>query len=181
MNRLGHAGRQTLSVVAILVALGVAFVWRQISGPSDGAWIIPSRQGWTADGVTVSPLVSRSGGLHDGDVVIALDGVPIEAVAGTLWQPWRARLRWTSGQVVVYTVQRDGLRTAVPVTLGRYPLRAVLARGWGTILFAGVSFGVAAFVFFRRPDLLAARVLFLWAAAITSATTWSFGLTIRDL
>jgi len=181
MNRLGHAGRQTISVVAILVALGTAFVWRQISGPSDGAWIMPSRQSWTADGVTVSPLVSRSGGLHDGDVVIAIDGAALEALAGTLARPWQPRPRWTSGQVVTYTVQRDGLRTAVPVTLGAYPLREVLARMWGTIVFAGVSLAIAAFVFFRRPDLLAGRVLFVWAAAITSATTWSFGLTIRDL
>ncbi|HEV8354703.1 MAG TPA: histidine kinase [bacterium] len=181
MNRLGRAGQQTLAVVAILVALGAAYLWRQISGPSDGAWIIPSREAWTVDGVAVSPLVSRPGGLREGDVVIAVDGLPLEAVAGTLWQPWRVRTRWTSGQGVIYTVQRDGLRTTVPVTLGAYPLRAVLTRVWGTILFAGASLAIAAFVFVRRPDLLAARVLFLWAAAITSATTWSFGLGVRDL
>jgi two-component system, NarL family, sensor kinase len=39
---------------------------------------------------------------------------------------------------------------------------------------------LAAFIFIRRPDNPAVRVLFITAACITSATTWSFGLQVAD-
>lgn len=165
----------------LLVALGAAFLLLHLVTPFDGARLQPGQPVWRADGVVVTPLEERAGGLRRGDVVVAVGGRPMEAWAQALFSGGVDRPGWQVGETATYTVSRDGRPLEVAVTLTGYPLGVFLRRNWGTILFALVFQVVATYVLLRRPDLPTARVLFLYASSILSATTWSLGLQIGDI
>ncbi|MDQ4077601.1 MAG: hypothetical protein M3220_15310 [Chloroflexota bacterium] len=171
----------TVVVAMCLLALAAAFVWLQLTSPSDGARLEPGESVWRPNGVVVTALGEQPGGLREGDLVVAAAGRRMEEWAQAFFEPGAPRPRWQVGQSVSYTVLRDGRPVELEVTLSRYHLSAVLTRNWSTILFAFVSQIVATFVFLRRPREPAARVLLLWAAALMSATTWSLGLQVDDL
>lgn len=182
MQSLNRPALGVLLVVLVLWSLAGAFVWLHARMPSDGVRVPPgSPSAWKPDGVAVVPLAGMAGALNAGDVVTAIDGVPLEDYARRVGDLSAPRPRWQVGQTVEYAIVRDGRALRVPVTLAPYPLAAVLANDWGTVLFALISQLVALYVFLRRPNDDAARVLFLWAAGILSATTWSVGLDIGDL
>ncbi|MBI5290307.1 MAG: hypothetical protein HY872_00330 [Chloroflexi bacterium] len=173
-------------LVVLLVALvalspAAAFLWRHVVTPSDGARLAPGQSVWRSEGVAVSVLENRPGGLQSGDVVVAVEGRSIEAWVRLMLDPGAARPRWQEGQGVTYTVRRDGRLQTLSPPLGTYPWQTALARDWSTILFALAAEVVAGYVFLRRPGDAAARLLFLWASCILSATTWSLGLRVSDL
>jgi len=169
----------TVAITAVL--LGVAFLLLQLTSPSDGARLAPGQPALRPDGVIVTPIQEQPGGLRQGDEVVAVAGRSMESWARALFQPGTPRPHWQFGQTVTYTVVRNGQHLDVPVTLGQYPLGAILIHEWSTVLFALVFLFVAAFVFLLRPDDRAARVQLLIAASITGATTWSLGLQVGDL
>ena len=131
--------RARLSILlasALMVALGVAFVWLQITTPSDGARLDPGQPAWRSNGVVVTPLREQSGGLRAGDVVVAVDSVSMKTWTQALLDPTVSRPHWRFGQTVTYSVLRDGTPVDVPVTLGSYPLNAIWQEDWSTIVFA---------------------------------------------
>ena len=176
--------RARLSILlasALMVALGVAFVWLQITTPSDGARLDPGQPAWRSNGVVVTPLREQSSGLRAGDVVVAVDGVSMKTWAQALLDPTVSRPHWRFGQTVTYSVLRDGTPVDVPVTLGSYPLDAIWQEDWSTIVFALVFALIALYTALRRPDELAPLVLLLSASGILGGTTWSFGLQVSNL
>ncbi|HEU4783494.1 MAG TPA: histidine kinase, partial [Ktedonobacterales bacterium] len=181
MRQPDRARIAVLLAAAAMVALGVAFVWLHIASPSDGARIDPNQQPWRSHGVAVTVLRAQSDGLRSGDVVTAIDGQRLESLAQTLANPATPRPQWQIGQVITYSIIRDGATMDVPVTLGAYPLDGVWQEGWSTIVFALVFAGIALYVVLRRPGETAPLVLFVAASGILGATTWSFGLQISDL
>jgi signal transduction histidine kinase len=170
-----------LLTAAFMVALGVAFVWLHLASPSDGARIEPNQRSWRSNGVAVTVLHTQPSGLRSGDVVIAVDGQGINSWARALADPTAQRPQWRTGQVVTYTVARDGATVDVPVTLIPYPLGDVWQEGWSTIIFALVFEFIALYAVARRPRETPPLVLLVAASGILSATTWSFGLQIGDL
>ena len=181
MGGLDRRAVATLSVATAMLAMAAALTWLHITGPSDGARLQPGQRVWRPDGVVLTPLRDQPEGLQPGDVVVAAGGRTLESWAQALLSVNTPRPRWTHGQQVVYTIVRDGGQMNIRVTLGRYPLTAVLRREWGAILFAAVLTILSAFVFFRRSTLPAAQALFLSASGIGSATTWSYGLQLSDI
>lgn len=182
---MNHFNRSTLFgllVAGLVLSLAGIFLWLHLTSPSDGARLAPGNQSaWKADGVAITPIYDQLPGLRTGDVVTAIDGQALEAYAQMLFDLNAPRPRWRIGEIVEYTIQRDGRTMNVLLTLEPYPLTAIAFHDWGTILFALVSQLVASFVFLRRPRDLSAQLLFLWASCILSATTWSLGLQVSDL
>jgi signal transduction histidine kinase len=168
----------TVAITAVL--LGVAFLLLHLVSPSDGARLAPGQPVLRPDGVVVTPIQEQPGGLQQGDVVVAVAGSSMEAWAQALFKPGTPRPQWQFGQTITYTVVRNGHHLNVPVTLGHYPVGAILIHEWSTVLFALVFLFVAAFVLLLRPDDRAARVQLLIGASITGATTWSLGLQVSD-
>jgi two-component system, NarL family, sensor kinase len=161
------------------ILLGVAFLLLHATGPSDGTRLAPGQSVWRANGVMVTPL--HPSGLHQGDVVVAIEGKNMESWAQGLFTIGLARPQWRVGQTITYTVLRDGHSLDVPVTLEAYPLGTIVVQEWSTILYALVFLLVAVFVFVLRSGERAARVQLLMAASMVGATTWSFGLQVSDL
>lgn len=182
MKSFSRSALSVLLVAVLLWSLAGAFLWLHMITPSDGARLPPGDQSaWKPDGVAVSPLDERPDGLRAGDIVTAIDGQLLESYARVLFDPGAPRPRWDFGQTVQYSIVREGRAIVLPVALGGYPLVAIVLHDWGTILFALVSQLITLYVFLRRPNDPAARVLLVWAAGILAATTWSLGLQVSDL
>jgi signal transduction histidine kinase len=152
-----------------------------LTSPSDGARIERGIYMWESEGLRMSPLLDQPEGLRSGDLVIAVEGHSVEFWAEALFAFDEQAPRWAIGQTLTYTIMRDERRIELPVTLGRYPLSAILKQEWGAILSEMLMLLVAGFVFVKRPADRAARALFLASAGIMSASTWSFGLQVGDL
>jgi hypothetical protein len=175
-----------VSLRVVLIAIGVvlpavAFLWLHLASPSDGARLEPGLAVWRSDGVVLTPLRVQASGLRPGDVLVAVNGTSVESWAKRLFDLRVSRPQWHFGQIVTYTVVRQGHQLNIPVSLGRYPLSGILLEDWGTILYALVTLLVAMFVFLNRPDDRQARLLLLGASSLLAATTWSFGLQVSDL
>jgi signal transduction histidine kinase len=181
MRHPERARLMILLAATAMVALGAAFVWLHIASPSDSARLNPGQSAWRANGLIVTVLRPQPGGLLSGDIVVAVDGKSTESWAQALFDPNATRPQWQVGQVVTYTVERDGVIMTMPVTLVSYPLDAVWDEGWSTIIFALVFEFIALYIVVRRPNEPAALVLLLAASGILGATTWTFSMQISDL
>jgi two-component system, NarL family, sensor kinase len=175
-----------LTLLAVwFLALVILIPWAvflnlRLSLPTDGARLEPGERGLLDAGVTVSPLRDLPEGLQAGDVVLAAAGRSMEEWAQLLFVGGMERPGWEMDDQIPYTVLRAGEVQEIEVTLIPYTLGAAAAKNWGSMLYAPFFLLVGTFVFVRRPELPASRVLFLLSCCITSATTWSLGLQISD-
>ncbi len=179
MHSLPRASRAVWIAAIGLWLLFLAFVGLHLVTPSDGARLAPGEAQAPEAGLRLEPLVPSA--LQPGDLLLAVDGRSVAALARALTGPWPANPPFAFGQAVTYTVARAGQPRDVRLTLGRYPLGAVLAANWGSIISALLIQLSTALVFVRRPAEPVARALFLAAAGMAAATSWSLGLQVSDL
>jgi hypothetical protein len=177
-----------LAVATVFLLLALAYFTLQMRLPAVGALVVPNvATDWQPDGVPVQVVgrddakpAANGASAQDGDLVVGIAG---RSLSG--WAPLIARGRsapqWQMDQVASLTVRRDGRETEVQAPLRPFPLLAAISGTWSVLLFAAVTFVVGAFVFWRRPGLLASHILFLWGAALLSAMTWALGLDILHL
>ena len=125
-----------LGLAVLLVATFGLFVGIHVTSPSDGARFLWSPSAFRPNGVEVAPLKQGPESIHEGDVVVAVEGRSLESWIRDTSAPWAARGRWDIGQTVTYTVERDGSVIDLGVTFERYPLGPILARSWGIFLAA---------------------------------------------
>lgn len=170
-----------LILAGLLWLPAVAFLGLHLATPFDNGRLQPGRHNFTAAGVIVTPVEAGPVGFEAGDLAVAVNGRSLENYAQALFRGGLVRPQWQVGDTVSYTVRRDGQLAEVNVTLAPYPLAAILRQNWGTILFALLFQAIAAVVFARRTRQPAVQLLFLSAASILSATTWSLGLQVGDL
>lgn len=161
--------------------LPVPFIWLHIVTPSDGARLAREPMIYTEQGVVVSVYAPGLSALQDGDIVIAVDGIPIGAWVNGLIRAGPERPHWQVGQTVTYTVLRSGKAEQITLTLGRLPWRAILGEHWSVILFFLISQVIAGFVYLQRRADPAAQALFIWAFSGSHTYTWAFFLQISDL
>jgi hypothetical protein len=148
-----------LVLFTVLGPLALLATGRLIT-PADGTATFPSAPAW-GDGVVIADMTGTAGDLRPGDRVVSVDGMPLEHHRSVRF-----------GQKLLYRVHReDGTRQTVAVTLGRYPLGAMLAKHAVLHPFIFGMLAIAAFVLLRRPGDVGARALFRAAAFV------QFGLT----
>jgi hypothetical protein len=77
----GRRSRRLLGwLVAFILAAGAAFVVLRLLTPGDGTQVPPRTWAWTGDGVLVE--AAPDSGLHDRDLVTAIDGVALGGEGG---------------------------------------------------------------------------------------------------
>jgi two-component system NarL family sensor kinase len=180
VERPGRGWYLTLLAALAVLALAGLSVGRMLRLPFDGTDWAPDA--WRPEGLLITPSQPASGGLQPGDVVTVVDGTPLETWARALLQPAFPRPHWQAGQVVTYTVTRNGVSSDVPVPLVRFPVGRAFKQHWGHVLTLLAFQIVGTFVFVRRPDDGAARVFFLAACCGFAATAnWLFGLHVVDI
>src|SRR5438128_378165 len=108
MNQPAFVRRVVLTVITCALALSGLWLWLRLTSPSDSAPLLPGQAVWSRNGVVVTPLVAQSGGLRQGDVVIAAGGRSLESWAEALFRSGAPYPQWRFGQTVTYAVLRDG-------------------------------------------------------------------------
>ncbi len=168
-------------VVAVLLPLLWAFATQRI-GPDDGTLLklnptpsFVSTLHWQS-GPIVQQVHGDRHGLQVGDVVYAVDGMPLTDRTATNWPDRHA------GDTVQYEVLRQDRPEIVTVTLQPFPLWERLRSSWDIYVLLAVLFAVGAVVFLRRPRDRAAQLLLAVAAFSTGATaSFPLGLRVIDL
>jgi len=174
------------AVVLALLPLVVLAGWLALSRfdtPSDGTVTGRSSHAWTTQGALVDDVYGAVP-LRPGDRVVAIDGIPLERLAG---RP--GLLTVQVGQLLHYQVLRPApTATAgttsldVPVRLTRYPLAEGFRAHPAVAPLAVTLYLVATFVIVRRPRQPAARALYGLAVLLpVSCTTFPLGVQVVEL
>lgn len=177
----------TLLAVGSALAVAVVLTGTRLLVPSEQVVIPSSNWVWTHDGVVVEP-VGPSGGIQRGDVVVAMNGVPLET-----WAADAFRLPWVAPAVprvaapdlrdtVRFEVRRDGELLTLDAPRLKFPPNRAGGAPIGLVAF-GVSVLVLALVFVvRRPRVTALRLLLVGAAAnLADIVAWELDLQPTDL
>jgi len=172
-------GAATLALLPVVVLTG----WLGLSRfavPSDGTVTGRSMHAWRTDGVLVDDVYGHSP-LRTGDRVVAVDGIPVERLAG---HPGTIHVQ--VGQLLTYRVQRPGpdgtVTVDLPVGLTRYPLVEGLWAHPAVVPLAVTLYLVATFVVVRRPRQPAAQALYALAVLLpVSGTTFPLGTQVVEV
>jgi signal transduction histidine kinase len=171
-------------VVAVLAAAVVVptlwLVGTQLQGPDDGTLLGPSTSfaassQWQS-GVVIERVHGSGSTLRVGDMVQAIDGVPLADLVGG-----QATTRHI-GDRIHYQVLRNGHRRSEEVVLAAFPLLRALTANLTVYVLPAVLFVVAGVVFARRPLDRAAQLMLAVAVLLTAGTgAWPLGLRVIDL
>jgi two-component system NarL family sensor kinase len=164
--------RMVAAVLAALFALGSLLALRA-GHPSDATVVNTDAGAWRTDGVVVTFTVGEDSPLRAGDLVTGINGLPL-----TARDPDPPEI----GDVVVYSVVRDGTAIEVPVTLTDYPFGELLLHHAPALLYLLSLVLLSAFVAARRPRDPAAIALFLISLCLIAGTgSYAYGTQVIDL
>lgn len=158
-----------LALAVLLLAVNVGQIVYRFMLPTDG-WYVTTTDVDNADWKFVTNLVGAPSELKPGDILQAVDEV---SVRGTATIEWRiAPAAWRAGSTVTYTVLRENETVRVSVPVIRWTPEAV----WRSQITFGVQgfslltslffLAIAWLTFLRRPEVLAARALLVFAIAL---------------
>jgi len=139
-----------LLLVVVVLAVSVVIIAARMGSPSDATVVVLSDR-VPAAALQLSAVLDSSSGLRSGDIIVSLDGVPVD-------RGDRLRVRHF-GDVVTYGVLREGKPVEIPVTLGPWPAREWAQRNWPAAALALSLLILGVQVFRRRPTDPAARTL----------------------
>jgi signal transduction histidine kinase len=177
----------TLLAVGGALVVTVILTGTRLLVPSEQAVIPSSDWPWTHDGVEIEP-VGQGGPFRSGDVVVAMNGVPLET-----WAADAFRLPWTAAttpphaspnarDTVQFDVRRDGAIVSIEA-----PRQTLSSDRAGTVPIGAVVFGVGVLLLaltlvIRRPHATAIRLLLVLAAAnLANIVAWELDLQPTDL
>jgi signal transduction histidine kinase len=141
-----------------LIALGLLALYGPL--PVDG--VTGDLESFAPQGFVVRRVIEDRNGLRVGDIIVRADGHTVdEWLAGTPMAP-----AWQQGGVVTYEVLRDGRMRSLPVRLTPIPLATILRNWLPQMTSALAFFTVGTFVFWKRPDERAARLMMFFCMAV---------------
>jgi signal transduction histidine kinase len=146
----------------VLVALGMLAVAVRLDAPSDGSVLRFGGATGAADAVTVDVPGGAAvpGGLRPGDEITAIGGHALADGLGALPAP-------VLGQVLAYETRAGETRL---VTVARADVSALLADGWGDLIFVVALAALAFALYLRRPDEPVTTPLLIAAAGLLGST-----------
>ncbi len=157
----------------LLTGVGLSVVYANM--PADGA--TGDLESFTAQGYLVQWLLERRpAGLRVGDIIVRAGGYTVDEWLSIA--PREARRAWHIGATVEYQVLRDGRPMTLVVTLKPVSWRDILNRWSAQLAVATTLFALGTFVFVRRPDEMAARLVMLFCVA-TALQYWGDAYNIQ--
>ena len=146
-------------IAGLLVGLGILALYSRL--PVDGS--TGDLESFTPQGFRVQWLIEeREAGLKVGDVIVRAAGYTVDE-----WLEGASRgPEWQAGGVVTYQVLRDGQPLTLEIRLAPIAFRSILVRWAPQLLGALAYFVIGVFVFLRRPQELAARLLMLFCITV---------------
>ena len=166
-SRFDLAGWLTLLVVISVLVFGVIDASYRHTLPTDG-WAM----GEAGDVTFLRDLASLNPQLQRGDILVSVEGIPVEFQSISESDLLQARVQ--AGNTLTYRIHRGDKELEIPVTIGHWPSGLNFWKAYLTpsevfnLISTIVQFGLAIFIFFRKPDDPAAGSLLLIMAAFTS-------------
>jgi hypothetical protein len=170
----------TLIVAGFLVFPMLVFVAARLFLPSEGVRIDLNPPA-DSRGLFISAIRANQGLLQTDDVLLEIEGQPIESILEDVFT-LDAAFRLDEGSALAFTILRNGQSTQVEMPIARYPLIEDIRENWPLYLYPLYLFLISAFVYLRRQNLPAARLLFLFgAAALSTSTVFNMQMQPSDL
>ncbi len=144
-------------IISCLVYV-VGLLALNITTPADG--YSASADYFSPAGFTIkNVLINRPNGLREGDLIVAVGGKPVEE---WLSMAFTGAPNVTKvGQIIPYTVIRNGQTLVVPIKLEHLPIKTIFSR-WGMPLFiTTLMLAMGIFVFLKKPQDMAARAMLM--------------------
>ena len=169
-GRFDRGARWHLILMAALLIFAVSSTIYRITLPTDG-WLAAEPEGFTSYGFIYQwDIMGSPSALQPSDHLVAVEGVSlVQASPAALWP---LRVTWQAGSTARYTVLRGGQEVQLDASLVKWDL-------WRYVRGSGVTgatlmgyLGIAAFLvvgflaFWRRPDVPAARALWVLSASV---------------
>lgn len=160
-----------LALVLLLLVVNLGQLVYRFTLPTDG-WFVTATDVDDADWEFAGNLVGAPSELKPGDILQAVNTVSVQGTASTL--SLLAPPGWQVGNAVTYTVARRDQTINISVPVVHWTLaalwRAQITYGIQVLTLVSDIFllAIAGLTFWRRPDVLAARALLVFAAAIAS-------------
>ena len=170
-----------ISASAVLLTMFGVFLIMRLVVPWDGALVTDEGMDMLPVAIPLEVVERHADGLRDDDVLVKVNGIPIQDWVQDIVRRDLPRPKWTIGGTVAYTSVRDGQELAIDQPLIRYPLGEALLTNWGSWVFALGTLLVALFAFTRQPDEPSLRVLILFASVLPLASTFTLGLQVSDV
>jgi hypothetical protein len=171
-HRFGRGARLHLVLMLILLILAVGGSVYRFTLPTDG-WLALEPEEFESLGfIYRENVIGAVSGLQPGDHLIAVEGIALPG--GFTTAHWSLRDEWQVGSTVRYTVLRGEKELQLDVPLTKWELSSFFRVGGlssaNVVAYLGiVVFLVMGFVaFWRRPDVPAARALWVLGAVVFS-------------
>ena len=177
----------TLLTVTAALAVTVILAGTRLLVPAEQVVVRSSGWTWTHDGVAVEPL--RPGGSSlAGDVVVAMNGVPLEVWAADAFRlPWLPRATPAEAapsrrDVIGFDIRREGQTLRVETPRETLTADRVVGAPVGVVVFGVGVLALALTLVIRRPRATALRLLLVAAAAnMADIVAWELDLQPSDL
>ncbi|HEX5014869.1 MAG TPA: histidine kinase, partial [Candidatus Limnocylindrales bacterium] len=175
-----HSWALTIAAGGTAMLLAVAILFLRLTGPTELAVIPTQTWPWASHGVGVEPTAVGSR-FRVGDVVVAMDGTPMETwVESAIRPPWEAHPA-PLGNTVRFDVVRDGSMVSFDVPLTGFPVARLGGVPLGLAAFGASVLVLGVVLMLRRPRSTVLRLLFLAGAAnLADVVAWEVGLQPTD-
>lgn len=181
-GRQGPIPWRVLALGICLYLLAIfSFVARFVTIGADGATTDNRYIAFRPESVEVYAYPGSTGPLRTGDRVVAVGGVTMAEWAQRLLVPGSRHISFAPDTLVVYRIVRQSRPLTLLVALKQRTLLSVFQARWGFFTFILVSQLLATWLLIRRPQVPAARVLFIWAMLGSQIYLWALPLSIGDI
>jgi hypothetical protein len=169
-----------LGLAFFVVAVG-GFILRLNTIGTDGATTDGRTFSFRPESIEVYSIPNSPGPLRTGDRVVAVGGVTMKEWALRLFVPNSRHISYAPDSMVVYRIVRKGQPLSLLVALKPRTFVSVFQARWGFFLFVLVSQLLATWLLLRRPQVPAARVLFIWSMLGSQMYLWALPLSVGDV
>jgi hypothetical protein len=166
-------------LAVVLFIPGLVSVGLRSRLPSDPSSPVVDFRRIVYGGLVVQPLSPDPQGLQKGDIVMAIQGQPVDQTISALLSPQKPV---ETVSRIEYTVLRDGRTLQLDAPFSVLPLTRMLMQNWSISFYLIYLQLVSILVFILRPRLPAAQLFFVVSSILfSSALVYFPGLRVDDL
>lgn len=167
--------------LSFFLLAAIAFTIRIVTIGSDGATTDARAYAFQPNYVEVFAYPNSPGPLLTGDRVIGVDGITMRQWAVRLFVPNSGHSAFEPDTLAVYRILRKGKPLTLLVGLKPRTFVSVFQARWGFFLFVFITQLLAIWLLFRRPQMPAVRVFFIWAMLGSQMYVWALPLSVGDI
>jgi hypothetical protein len=167
--------------LSFFLLAAIAFTIRIVTIGSDGATTDARSYAFQPNFVEVYAYPNSPGPLQTGDRVIGVNGITMREWAVRLFVSNSSHMSFEPDTLSIYRILRKGQPLTLLVALKPRTFVSVFQARWGFFIFVFVTQVLAGWLLFRRPQVPAVRVFFIWAMLGSQMYLWALPLSVGDI